>query len=265
MSTFIFDLDGTVYRDDVVLPGARETIATLRRRGHHVLFANNNSTRTRDEYARKLAQMGLTIEPGGLVTSAYATGVYLCSLPEPPRSLLLIGAASLGEEIAAAGLEARMDGVPPVDAVVVGLDRAFTYARLAAAQAAVLAGARLVATNRDPQYPGREGLAPGAGSLVAAVETAAQTTAVTVGKPEPHMYRALLDAAGADPRTTVVVGDSMQTDIAAALPLGLYSVLVLTGVSAAPAADARPQPNLVVPSVADLIPALERARPDVMW
>src|ERR671936_408907 len=157
MSTFIFDLDGTVYRDDVVLPGARETIA------------------------------------------------------------------SLGEEIAAAGLEARMDGVPPIDAVVVGLDRTFTYARLAAAQAVVLAGARLVATNRDPQFPGREGLSPGAGSLVAAVETAAQTTAVTVGKPEPHMYRALMDATGVDPRTTVVVGDSMQTDIAAALPLGLYS------------------------------------------
>jgi ribonucleotide monophosphatase NagD (HAD superfamily) len=99
---------------------------------------------------------------------------------------------------------------------------------------------------------------------VTAVETAAQTTAVTVGKPEPHMYRALLDATGADPRTTVVVGDSMQTDIAAALPLGLYSVLVLTGVSAAPAADARPQPNLVVPSVADLIPALARVRPELM-
>ena len=99
---------------------------------------------------------------------------------------------------------------------------------------------------------------------VGCVETAAQTTAVTVGKPEPHMYRALMDTTGADPRMTVVVGDSIQTDIAAAVPLGLYSVLVLTGVSAAPAADARPRPNLVVPSVADLLPALERVRPDVM-
>src|SRR5436189_5874366 len=134
MSTFIFDLDGTVYRDDVVLPGARETIAALRQRGHHVLFASNNSTRTRDEYARQLDQMGLAIEPHGLVTSAYATGVYLRSLPEPPRSLLIIGTASLGEEIAAAGVEARMNGAPPVDAVVVGLDRAFSYERLAAAQ-----------------------------------------------------------------------------------------------------------------------------------
>src|ERR671937_349073 len=93
MSTFIFDLDGTVYRDDVVLPGARETIETLRRHGHRVLFASNNSTRTREEYARKLAQMGLTIEPGGLVTSAYTTGVYLRRLPDPPRSLLIVGAA----------------------------------------------------------------------------------------------------------------------------------------------------------------------------
>jgi 4-nitrophenyl phosphatase len=265
MSTFIFDLDGTVYRDDAVLPGARETISALRARGHRVLFASNNSTRTRAAYLEKLQQMGLEVETDGLATTAYATGVYLRRLPEPPRSLLLVGASALGEEIAAAGLEARMDGAPPVDAVVVGLDRTFNYARLAAAQAAVLAGARLVATNRDPQFPSREGLAPGAGSIVAAVEVASGTTAVTVGKPEPHLYQTLVDATHADPRTTVVVGDSLLTDIAAAVPLGLYSVLVLTGVSAAaPAPGTHPQPNLVIPSVAELIPALEHARPDLI-
>lgn len=264
MSTFIFDLDGTVYRDDVVLPGARETIEALRARGHRVLFASNNSTHTRADYARRLAAMGLTIEPDGLATSGYATGLYLRNLPDLPMSLLIVGTQGLADEIAAAGLEARMDGVPPIDAVVVGLDRTFTFARLTAAQAAVLAGARLIATNRDPQFPGHDGITPGCGALVAAVEVAAQTTATTVGKPEPYLFRALMDATHADPSTTVVVGDSLKSDIAAAVPLGLYSVLVLTGVSAAPAPGTSPQPNLVLPSVADLIPALESARHELL-
>ena len=264
MSTFIFDLDGTIYRDDVVLPGARETIEALRTRGHRVLFASNNSTRSRAAYAVMLGRMGLTLEPDGLVTSAYATGLYLRGLPHPPHSLLVVGTSDLATELVAAGLNARTDGVPPIDAVVVGLDRSFTFARLAAAQAAVLAGALLVATNRDPQFPGRDGISPGAGSMVSAVETASLATAVTVGKPEPHMYRALIDATGADPARTIVVGDSLSSDIAAAAPLGLYSVLVLTGVSAAPSADMRPQPDLVVPSVADLIAALAQVRPDLI-
>jgi HAD superfamily hydrolase (TIGR01450 family) len=264
MSTFILDLDGTVYRDDVPLPGARETIEALRTAGHRVLFASNNSTHTRADYARRLGGMGLTIEPDGLATTGYATGRYLHSLPAPPRSLLVIGTQGLTQEILAAGLQARTDGVPPIDAVVVGLDRGFTFARLAAAQAAVLAGARLVATNRDPQFPGRDGITPGCGALVAAVEVAAQATAVTVGKPEPYLYQSLIEATGADPRRTVVVGDSLKSDIAAAIPLGLYNVLVLTGVSAAPAARTTPQPDLVLPSLAELIPALARARPDLL-
>jgi len=264
MSTFIFDLDGTLYRDDAPLAGARETVAALRRRGHHVLYASNNSTRTRADYMTKLAALGLEVEPHGLATSAHSTALYLLSLPTPPRSLLILGAPAIAEEIAAAGLEIRTDGAPPVDTVVVGLDRAFTYARLAAAQAAVLAGAALVASNRDPQYPGHDRLYPGAGSIVAAVESATQATAHTVGKPSAYMYDTLMKATGADAATTVVVGDSLLTDIAAAAPLGLYSVLVLTGVSAAPPPDAPIQPGLVIPSVADLIPSLERARPDVI-
>lgn len=264
MSTFILDLDGTVYRDDAVLPGARETIEALRARGHRVLFASNNSTHTRAGYMRRLAAMGLTIEPDGLATTAYATGRYLRGLPDPPRSLLVIGTQGLADEIAAAGLEARMDGAPPIDAVVVGLDRTFTFARLAAAQAAVLSGARLIATNRDPQFPARDGIIPGCGSIVAAVETASQTTAVTVGKPEPYLYRTLMDAAHADPARTIVVGDSLKSDIAAGIALNLYSVLVLTGVSAAPSDGTGPRPDLVLPSMADLIPALESARADLL-
>lgn len=261
MSTFIFDLDGTLYRGDEALPGARETVAALQARGCRVTYCTNNGTRTRADFQRKLEGLGFAVAPGSLVASAYATGLYLRELPTPPRSLLILGAPSVATEIAAAGLDARTDGAPPIDAVVVSLDQAFTYDRLAAAQAALLAGAMLVATNRDLQLPGHGRVYPGAGSIVAAVEAASARKATAIGKPEPYMYEALMRAGGAAWETTVVVGDNMLTDIAAAAPLGLYSVLVLTGVSVAPPSDAELRPDLVISSMADLIPALERARP----
>ncbi len=263
MSTFIFDLDGTLYRGDEDLPGARETVAALQARGRRVTYCTNNGTRTRADFQRKLEGLGFAVAPGSLVASAYATGLYLRELPTPPRSLLILGAPSVATEIAAAGLDARTDGAPPIDAVVVSLDQAFTYDRLAAAQAALLAGAMLVATNRDLQLPGHGRVYPGAGSIVAAVEAASARKATAIGKPEPYMYEALMRAGGAAWETTVVVGDNMLTDIAAAAPLGLYSVLVLTGVSVAPPPDAELRPDLVISSMADLIPALERARPDL--
>jgi 4-nitrophenyl phosphatase len=264
MSTFIFDLDGTLYRGDEALPGAREAVATLHARGHRVLYATNNGTRTRADFERKLVGLGFIVEPDSVVASAYVTGLYLRALPTPPRSLLILGAPAVATEIAAAGLDARTDGQPPIDTVVTSLDRDFTYERLAAAQAALIAGATLVATNHDLQLPGENRVYPGAGSILAAVEAASGQTGTAIGKPAPHMYEALMRAAGATRATTVVVGDNMLTDIAAAAPLGLYSVLVLTGVSVPPPPDADLQPSLVAPSVAELIAALERARPDLL-
>ncbi len=264
MSTFIFDLDGTLYRGDEVLPGARETIATLHARGHRVLYATNNGTRTRADFERKLMGLGFIVESDSVVASAYVTGLYLRALPTPPRSLLILGAPAVATEIAAAGLDARTDGHPPIDTVVTSLDRDFTYERLAAAQAALIAGATLVATNRDLQLPSENRVYPGAGSILAAVEAASGQTGTAIGKPAPHMYEALMRATGATRETTVVVGDNMLTDIAAAAPLGLYSVLVLTGVSVPPPPDADLQPSLVAPSVAELIPALEQARPELV-
>jgi len=255
MRTFIFDLDGTLYRGETVLPGAREVVATLRAQGHHVTFATNNSTRTRGDYNALLAGLGFAVEKGGLATSAYSTALYLAALPESPRSVFVLGAAALEGEIAACLPGVRLDGAAPIDAVVVGLDRALTYDRLAAAQHAIVLGARFVASNRDHVYPASDRLYPGSGSIVAALEAATGVTATTIGKPEPYMYSQIMEATGATPATTVVVGDNLRTDIAAAAALGLYSVLVLSGVDVAPRKDdaSVPQPDLVLSSVADLL------------
>ncbi|HVA91185.1 MAG TPA: HAD hydrolase-like protein, partial [Chloroflexota bacterium] len=141
------------------------------------------------------------------------------------------------------------------DCVVASLDRSFTYAKLACAQWAVLGGATLVATNRDPQFPGANGrLWPGAGSIVAAVETACRTQATAIGKPGPLLYQTLLRAHGVDPGRVIVVGDNLETDIPGAAALGMASVLVLTGVSTrADLETSAAKPTFVVESLTELL------------
>lgn len=261
MLTFLFDLDGVIYRDHDPLPGAATTVAALREAGHLVLFATNNATRRRAEFVERLAGMGIVAEPDHLGTSASATAQYLIGLPTPPGSALVIGSEALQAELREVGIRIipAEDGgeiQEQPDCVVVSLDRRFTYAKLAAAQRAVLAGAALVATNRDPQFPGADRLWPGAGSIVAAVESACRQAATAIGKPGPLLYQTLLRANGADPARAIAVGDSLQTDIAAAAAMSMPSVLVLTGVSRrGDVLVAAAKPSLIIETLSELLTA----------
>jgi len=260
MITFLFDLDGVIYRDREPVVNAAAAVADLRARGHRILFATNNATRLRSEFAERIREVGVPARTEDVATSASATAQYLKALPVPPRTALVVGSEALATELRDVGIRVVDLGLPSelrerVDVVVASLDREFTYAKLAQAQAAVLGGALLVATNRDPQWPGANGtIWPGAGSIVAAVETACRQTAVSIGKPGPLLYQTLLRAVGADPAETIVVGDNLETDIAAAQAMGLASALVLTGVSRREdigAAGAKP--TIVVGTLADLV------------
>lgn len=261
MLTFLCDLDGVIYRDREPVPGAAEAIAALRAAGHRVLFATNNGTRRRDEFVQRLAEVGVPAGVEDLGTSGYATAQYLRGRLAPQARVLVIGAEALRAELDAAGLRADMAplgddawAARPPDCVVVSLDRQFTYQKLAQAQRAVLRGALLMATNRDPQFPGADGLYPGAGAIVAAVETACQQRAVAIGKPEPLLYQMLLEATGADPARTIVVGDNLLTDVAAAVAMRLPSILVLTGISRREdVAHAAVTPTLVVERLTELV------------
>jgi 4-nitrophenyl phosphatase len=219
------------------------------------LFATNNATRLRSEFVARLAEVGVPATVDELATSASATAVYLRRLETAPETALVIGADALAIELAGAGIATWDEPNGRPDCVVASLDRQFTYDKLARAQQAVLQGALLVATNRDPQFPGAHGrLWPGAGSVVAAVETACRRTAISIGKPGPLLYRTLLESAGADVRRTIVVGDNLETDIAAAVAMNLPSVLVLTGISQRddiPVAPAKP--TIVIDRLTELL------------
>jgi 4-nitrophenyl phosphatase len=287
----IFDMDGVLYRGNVLMPYAMETLARLRTAGWQVFFATNNSTATRDEYVARLNTLRLGGDLEHVITSAYATAHYLERLEPKPRDVLVIGADGLRSEIRAVGIRVRdadelpgndappaaaADGVdpgamreylvrlslpPPPDTVVVGLDLHLTYAKLAEAQRAILAGARFVCSNRDRAYPVEGRLLPGAGSIVAAIEVATGRRAVCIGKPEPFLFEEALrraklgDRSGGAAEGAVVVGDSTEYDMVAAHRVGAIGVLILTGLteeSALQGAKGKAAPDRVVRSLEEL-------------
>jgi phosphoglycolate/pyridoxal phosphate phosphatase family enzyme len=261
MPVAIFDMDGVLYRGNVVMPHARETLARLRAAGWQVFFATNNSTSSRADYVSRLTALGLGGDEEHIVTSAYATAHYLERLTPKPTDVFVVGADGLRAEIRAVGIAVRKaadqpgahppaaaaaDGVspsamreylthlelPPLpDTVVVGLDLHLTYARLAEAQRALLGGARFVASNKDRAYPVEGRLLPGAGSIVKALEVASGREALCIGKPEPFLFQEAIRRAGDARGPVVVVGDAPEYDIVAAHKVGAVGVLITTGLT----------------------------------
>lgn len=248
---YIFDMDGTLFRGDQPLPGAAETVATLRAAGAKIRFVTNNSTRSRDHYVEKLSRMGFEAQPHEVYSSSLAAAAYLRGSVERAH---VVGEEGLSGALEAAGIDCgASDGV---DVVVVGLCRAFDYARLTRAMRYLLdPGVRFVATNRDAVFPTEGGqVVPGAGAIVAALAACAGREPELVGKPAPYLVESILRDACVEPRDALVVGDRVETDIVAGRRAGCAVHLVLTGVTRiAP-------PGLA--SSADLTGVLARA-PDV--
>jgi glycerol-1-phosphatase len=264
----VFDLDGVVYRGRQVVPGAPQLIGWLRERSVAVRYATNNSMSSREAYVERLAGMGITANAEEVVTSTSATIGYLQRHRPDVRTILAAGAPGMVAQLERAGYEvtAAADAVPPVydgsplpvrfDAVVVGLDQEYDYRRVAAAATAVRSGSLFLATNADLRFPTPHGFLPGAGSLVAAIRAAAgDAEPLVIGKPGPAMFTEILETAGIGADEAVAVGDNPDADVVAARRTGVFSVLVLTGVTEARmvgqlAGDRRP--DLVVAGPAEL-------------
>ena len=253
----LVDLDGVVYRASESVPGVGAALSARAALGDDVVYVTNNAMHYHADYLPRLASHGAPVGPDRVVTSARASALYVRDEMPGVRRVLVVGAGGLERELTEAGFDVvtsahaatRMsqDGIDGYaaagqpDAVVVGLDPQLTYLRIAAAADCVRAGAVLVATNRDPIYPTERGFRPGAGAVVAAVETAARTTArVTIGKPGPHLLLAAAKLVGADVTRAVMIGDAL-TDVQAGRAVGARTVLILTGVTTRAMADALPE------------------------
>jgi HAD superfamily hydrolase (TIGR01457 family) len=227
---FLFDLDGVVYRGEDPVPHARDVLSDLRQRGRTVRYLTNNSSRTQEQVAAKLAGLGVPATPDEVVTSAAATSAMLRGQGFEGAAAFVIGERGIREALERSGIRI-VDGEPPrADLVVVGFDRSFDYDKLRRATLLVRAGARLIATNGDATYPAKDGLWPGAGALLAAVVTATGATPTVVGKPARPMFRSAQRSCGAT--HPLVIGDRLDTDIGGAAAMGWDSLLVLTGASA---------------------------------
>lgn len=223
----LLDLDGVLYRGDEVVPGAPQTMASIRARGIRVVFITNNSSRTPEQVAAKLDAMGTPATPSEVVTSALATADLLAG--RGGGSAFVVGQVGLRAALEAAGMQI-VDGEPDrTDYVVVGFDASADYAKLKRASLLVQRGAVLVATNPDGSFPSSDGLWPGAGALLAVVTTTTGAVAEVVGKPYAPLFETARRRAGGG--APLVVGDRLDTDIAGAVALGWDSLLVLSGVA----------------------------------
>jgi HAD superfamily hydrolase (TIGR01450 family) len=245
----IFDLDGVVYRGDAPVPGAAGLVAALHDAGCLVRFATNNSMATRDDYVERLAGQGIETSVDEIVTSTWATVQHLRTHQPDVHRVMTVGADGMRTELRTAGYEATYagDAAPAgwsgeqlgerFDAVVAGLDPRIDYRTLGIAAAAIRAGAKFVATNADVRYPMPAGFVPGAGAIIAALRAAGGAEPLVIGKPEPAMFRAILESAGVDASAALVIGDNPDADVVAARRAGIPVALVLTGIADRSAAD----------------------------
>jgi HAD superfamily hydrolase (TIGR01457 family) len=224
---FLFDLDGVLYRGAEPVVGASEAVARLRSLGKRIAFVTNNSSRTPSAVAATLHDVGIEATADEVETSALVTADLLAG--RGVAEAFVVGEDGLLEALRAKGIRPVDRGADRVDAVVVGLDRHVDYAKLVRASLLVEQGALLVGTNADASFPAPDGEWPGAGALLAAIETTTGVTAEVVGKPHPPLLRAALARAGGG--RPLLVGDRLDTDIAGAAGLGWDSLLVLTGIS----------------------------------
>lgn len=254
-NTILLDMDGVIYRGPVPLPGVNELLALCAARGIGYACVTNNSTMTPQQYEAKLAGMGIAIPAAQIITSSVATRRFLER--EFPRGTpaFYVGMHGLREALFADGYFVYDEQLPRV--VVSGLDTELTYQKLKLATLAIRAGARYVATNPDRTLPVEEGLVPGAGSIIALLSAATDTTPTVIGKPAAAMFQAAIEILGADPRRTLTVGDRLDTDMAGALGAGLAAALVLTGVTTRDLLAASSiQPDMVFAGLPELVAAL---------
>ena len=230
-SAYLFDLDGTIYLGDELLPGAHALLSALRNVDLPVRFLSNNPTKSRASYVERLRRLGIAVEPEEIVTSVQSMTTWL-QLNHPGAVIYPISEAPLIESLDAAGFTLS-DDPAKIDIVIASYDRTFTYRKLQTAFDAIWFEKRaiLVSTNPDRYcpFPGGRG-EPDAAGIVAAIEaTTGATCQLTTGKPSRIMLDMALKPLGVDPADCVMVGDRLATDIAMAQAAGMASALVLTG------------------------------------
>ena len=252
---FLFDLDGTVYLGNSLIPGADRVIRLLREKGRKVVFLSNKPIQTREDYAAKLTRLGIPTRPHEVINSTFVMVEYLRKVA-PQAKLFVVGETPFIEELKRAGFEIS-DKPTQIGYVIVAFDRTFDYQKLNIAFQAIKRGAHFVATNPDRTCPVEEGEIPDCAGMIAAIEAVTgKKVEVIVGKPSPIMIQAALKVMGLMPENCILIGDRLETDIRMGKESGIATGIVLTGVTDEKTLEAYKhgplQPDFVFQSIADV-------------
>jgi len=249
MKGLLIDMDGVIYSADNLIPGADTFINDLVKTDTPFTFMTNNSQRTPLEVMRKLKRMGITVSEKHIYTSAMATAAFLSS-QAPGGTVYVLGEGGLLSSLNNAGL-IMVDSDP--DFVVLGEGRNFTLEMVQRAADMILAGARFIATNRDPSPKIKGWNSLGIAATAAMIEEATGKKAFVTGKPSPVMMRSARKFIGLETANTTVIGDTMETDIRGGVQMGYKTILVYSGVSKKEELNNYAfKPDLAINSIKDL-------------
>lgn len=247
------DLDGVVYAGPRAVPGATEALARLGEEGKSLAYVTNNASRSSEQVAAHLRELGAPAEAKQVFGSALAGAELLAEHIPAGAAVLVVGSETLADEVRAQGLRVVDSAEDEPDAVIQGFSPLLGWKDLAEAAYAVAAGAVWVATNTDMSIPQERGIAPGNGTLVAAVAAATAASPLVAGKPEAALFRTAARHSGV--ARALVVGDRLDTDILGGNRAGMATALVLTGVDTVRTALAAPvdeRPTYLIESLAAL-------------
>ncbi|MDK2981840.1 MAG: hypothetical protein PWQ55_2187 [Chloroflexota bacterium] len=246
----ILDMDGVLWRQTTPLVDLKQLFDLFSENNVQVMFATNNGTSTIDQYVKRLAGFGIQVEPWQVVTSAMATGFALKQDFPNGGPIYIMGEQALFDTLKDFGF--YHDTQSP-QAVAAGLTRSLNYDMLKDTSLMIQKGLPFYFTNPDPTYPTPEGNIPGAGTLLAALETASGVKAKLAGKPLPFLFDLAMERMKTTPQETLVVGDRLDTDIQGGQESGCKTAMVLTGISTREeAARWQPNPDLVIEDVMGL-------------
>ena len=254
---YLFDMDGTLYLGDRLFPFTRELLDTLRKTGRKYLFMTNNSSKSVDDYVRKLSRMGIEATREDFMTASQATAYYLHRHHEG-KKLYVCGTESLKEELRREGFAVTTE-LPEVECIVMGFDTELTFQKLHDVSFLLLTRELpYIATNPDYVCPTEFGSVPDCGSVCDMIYNATKKRPVVIGKPSPLMPELAMEKLGMSREETCVVGDRIYTDVKSGLNAGITGILVLSGETTEEILAQSPdKPHLVLRDTSEILKAIQ--------
>ena len=255
IKALIIDMDGVVWKADSPIGDLATTFRRIRERGLKFVFATNNSTKTSEQYVERLASFGVDVEPWQIITSSQAAAGAIAKKFPPGTKVFMIGEDGIRKALEERGFEiVPVENATQAQAVVMGIDRGINFQKASEATLLVRNGVPFYATNADKTFPTPRGEIPGSGAWLSIITTATGVEPIVAGKPFPFLMELSLEKLDVSKEEALVVGDRLETDIAAGQAVGCPCALVLSGVSTREEAEKwEPKIDIIAIDLASLI------------